>query len=115
MTGARRQQRGLYYARSTDRGITFGPATRIALENSLSNIFGSDPDVILRPDGSMLLAAGGYNNEIKGHIGTYVLTPGSAPTTSSATTATKRITCSKKGVKRVFTASKCPAGWRRAK
>ncbi len=71
----------LYYARSTDGGLTFGEPSLVPLTNSLNGAFGNDPDVILREDGSILLAAGGFTTSIGGYVGTYVLSPASAPAT----------------------------------
>ena len=71
----------LYYARSTDGGLTFGEPSQVPLTNALNNAFGNDPDVILREDGSILLAAGGFTSSIGGYVGTYVLSPASAPST----------------------------------
>lgn len=88
---------GLYYARSTDGGLTFGEPTALALDNALDDpmhkSFGNDPDVVLREDGTILLAAGGFAPSVGGFVGTYVLSPQSAspsPTIVASCKVTKK-------------------------
>lgn len=82
---------GLYYARSTDGGLTFDEPTAISLTNAVGQGFGNDADVILRADGSVLLSAGGFAPSVGGYVGTYVLA------SSSTESPTISVTCKAKG------------------
>jgi hypothetical protein len=65
---------GLWYATSTDGGLTFANEHQMEFPSSLGHGFGNDPDVFLDKDGNMILWAGGFDTAVGGYIGALKLT-----------------------------------------
>jgi hypothetical protein len=83
---------GLWYATSTDGGLSFANERQMVFPSSLVHGFGNDPDVFLDKDGSMILWAGGFDPTVGGYIGALKLTKQVvvvAPTPTPAPTQTK--------------------------
>ena len=85
---------GLWYATSTDGGLTFANERQMVFPSSLVHGFGNDPDVFLDKDGSMILWAGGFDPTVGGYIGALKLTKqvvvvAPTPTPTPAPTQTK--------------------------
>ena len=128
---------GLWYATSTDGGLTFGNEHQMIFPSSLGHGFGNDPDVFLDKDGSLILWAGGFDPTIGGYIGALKLTkkvisspsptpaqakPTTVMPTPAVTPAAPRaavnkitITCVKGKIVKKVTGIKpsCPAGYKK--
>jgi hypothetical protein len=117
---------GLWYATSTDGGLTFSNEYKIEFPSQFSKSFGNDPDVFLDAAGNIILWAGGFDNAFGGYIGAVKLTKGAGSTGSSGSTsggsttkptAPKKvtITCVKGSTTKKVTAVKplCPPGYKK--
>lgn len=120
---------GLWYATSTDGGLTFANEHQVAFPPSFRHGFGNDPDVFLDKDGNMILWAGGFDPAVGGYIGALKLskqvvaarpTPTAVQPTPTVVTSmlpvTKiTITCTKGKLGKKVTAVKpvCPAGYKK--
>jgi hypothetical protein len=117
---------GLWYATSTDGGLTFSNEYKIEFPSQFSKSFGNDPDVFLDAAGNIILWAGGFDNALGGYIGAVKLTKGAGSTGSSGSTsggsttkptAPKKvtITCVKGSTTKKVTAVKplCPPGYKK--
>ena len=76
---------GLYYATSTDGGLTFTSDNKVQFPSPLPSNFGNDPDVFLDKDGSMILWGGGFDHSFGGYIGAVKLSKTSIAPTPSPT------------------------------
>ena len=113
---------GLYYATSTDGGLTFSNENKISFPATFPKGFGNDPDVFLDKDGAMILWAGGFDPALGGYIGAVKLTKSTATSTQTLTPTAKTgkmvtFTCKKgkQSVKSKGPISKCPPGWKLSK
>lgn len=115
---------GLYYATSTDGGLTFSNENKISFPATFPRNFGNDPDVFLDKDGAMILWAGGFDPSLGGYIGAVKLTKSTATSTSTPTpTPTAKtgkmvtFTCTKgkQSVRSTGPVAKCPSGWKLSK
>lgn len=109
-------QMGLWYAKSTDGGLTFSGENKIEFPSNFSRSFGNDPDVFLDKDGNLILWAGGFDPALGGYIGAVKLAKAATTTTKSSNPTKKiTITCVKgKSVKKVTKVSPvCPPGYKK--
>ena len=68
------QAQGLWYATSTDNGLTFSTEERIMMPAPLPRDFGNDANVFMDKDGNLILWAGGFDHSLGGYIGSIRLT-----------------------------------------
>jgi hypothetical protein len=113
---------GLYYATSTDGGLTFSNENKISFPATFPRNFGNDPDVFLDKDGAMILWAGGFDPSLGGYIGAVKLSKSTATSTQTLTPTAKTekmvtFTCKKgkQSVKSKGPIDKCPPGWKLSK
>lgn len=113
---------GLWYATSTNGGLSFSNEYKVEFPSTFDKGFGNDPDVFLDAQGNTILWGGGFDHSFGGYIGAVKLVKGagSTGTTSGGATATKppqkvTVTCVKgKLVKKVTgTKPECPKGYTR--
>ena len=116
---------GLWYATSTDGGMTFANEYKMEFPSQFAKDFGNDPDVFLDAAGNLILWGGGFDNSFGGYIGAVKLTKGTGSTGTSATTSkptspgtapkTVTITCVKGSTTKKVTAVKplCPPGYKK--
>lgn len=117
---------GLWYATSTDGGMTFANEYKMEFPSQFAKGFGNDPDVFLDAAGNLILWGGGFDNSFGGYIGSVKLTKGTGSTGSSGSTSggsttkptspkTVTITCVKGSTTKKVTAVKplCPPGYKK--
>lgn len=99
------QAQGLWYANSSDDGLTFTSENRISFPTSIGHGFGNDANVFLDKNGNLILWGGGFENGYGGYISAFLLnkikvlsqtpsqtpspTPSQTPTPPLATTPTE--------------------------
>jgi hypothetical protein len=83
------QGQGLWYATSTDGGLTFTTENKILFPPPTANGFGNDANVFLDANGKVILWAGGFENSYGGYIGAYELTKTSQSTSTQSDAAAK--------------------------
>lgn len=112
---------GLWYATSTNGGLSFSNEYKVEFPSTFAKGFGNDPDVFLDAQGNTILWGGGFDHSFGGYIGAVKLVKGAGSSgTTSGATATKpptkvTITCVKGSSTKKVTGTKpeCPKGYKR--
>ena len=88
------QAQGLWYATSSDDGLTFKSENRISFPTSIGHGFGNDANVFMDKNGKLILWGGGFENGYGGYISAFFLTkkivssPTPTPTPTQSQTPT---------------------------
>jgi len=75
---------GVWYATSTDNGLTFSGERRLDFPPTVKRNFGNDPDLFLDKSGKIIFWGGDFDPAVGGTIGAYELTVFVPPTPSPA-------------------------------
>ena len=83
------QAQGLWYATSSDDGLTFKSENRISFPTSIGHGFGNDANVFMDKNGKLILWGGGFDNVYGGYVSAFFLTKMNASSATATPTPTQ--------------------------